>query len=54
MRMSKYIYVCRNAYEIIWDEKIAKNVENCSAYNKGKCDIDDKKYKKIKFQKEKV
>ena len=29
MRMPKYIYVCRNTYEIIWDEKMAKDVKNC-------------------------
>jgi len=54
MRMPKYIYVCRNSWEIIYDEKIAKSAENCSAYNKGKCDVDDKKCKLIKYQKEKV
>ena len=35
MRMPENIYVCRNSWEIIWDEEIAKDVENCSAYNKG-------------------
>ena len=52
-KMPKYIYVCRNTYEIIQDEKMAKDVKNCSAYIKGKCGVDDKKCKLIKYQKEK-
>ena len=54
MKMPKYIYVCRNSWEIILDEEIAKDVENCSAYIKGKCSVDDKKCKLIKYKKQKL
>jgi len=54
LKMPENIYVCRNSWEIIWDPKTAKNVESCSAYIKGKCDVDNKKCELIRYQKQKL